>query len=87
MSEFKVKDFVDRLNALGLMLSATRFADGSIRLNHWRSMNYYENESEIKNIWSSEVTGRDSRILDIARYVELMQARHRSIPSPTAARP
>ncbi len=81
MSEFKVKDFVDRLNALGLMLSASRFADGSIRLNQWRAMHYYENEPAIKDIWSAEVTGHEGRILDIARYVELIQARSRSLHS------
>jgi hypothetical protein len=77
--EFKAKDFVDRLNALGLMLSATRFADGSIRLNQWRAMSYYENEAQIKTIWSAAVTGNDARIHDIARYVELIQGRTRSL--------
>ena len=81
MSEFRVKDFVDRLNALGLMLSASRFADGSIRLNQWRAMHYYENEPAIKDIWSAEVAGHEGRILDIARYVELIQARGRSLHS------
>ncbi len=78
-SEFKPKDFVDRLHALGLMLSATRFADGSIRLNQWRAMNYYENEAQIKNIWSETVSGNDARVHDIARYVELTQGRARSL--------
>jgi hypothetical protein len=78
-SEFKAKDFVDSLNALGLMLSATRFADGSIRLNQWRAMHYYENENQIKSIWSNTVTGNDGRIHDIARYVELIQGRARSL--------
>lgn len=78
-SDFRAKDFVDRLNALGLMLSATRFADGSLRLNQWRGMNYYENEAKIKAIWSNAVTGNDGRIHDIARYVELIQGRARSL--------
>jgi hypothetical protein len=46
VSDFKIKDFLDRLNNLGLMLSATRLADGSIRLNQWRRINFYENEAE-----------------------------------------
>ncbi len=77
-SDFKAKDLVDRLSALGLMLSATRFADGSIRLNQWRAMNYYENETQIKSIWSDTVSGNDGRIHDIARYVELTQGLARS---------
>ena len=44
MSDFKIKDFLDRLNNLGLMLSATRLADGSIRLNQWRRINFYDRE-------------------------------------------
>jgi hypothetical protein len=78
-SEFKAKDFVDRLNALGLMLSATRFADGSIRLNQWRAVNYYENEAQIKTIWSSAMAASDSRMHDITRYVELIQGRARAL--------
>jgi hypothetical protein len=74
MSEFKVKDLVERLKGLGLMLSATRLADGSIRLNQWRSMDYYQNEAQIKTIWSTYVSGNTGRIQDIATFVETSKA-------------
>ena len=67
MSDFRIRDFLDRLNALGLMLSATRLADGSIRLNQWRGINFYENEAEIKNVWMSNMAGQDGRMQDVAR--------------------
>jgi len=79
MSDFRIRDFLDRLNALGLMLSATRLADGSIRLNQWRGINFYENEAEIKDVWMSNMAGQDARMQDVARYLELTQTRTRSL--------
>ena len=75
MAEFKIDEFVDRLGKLGLMLSATRLADGSIRLNQWRAMHYYENEGQIKMIWSNYVSGNDARMRDIALFVEASKRR------------
>jgi hypothetical protein len=79
MSDFRIRDFLDRLNALGLMLSVTRLADGSIRLNQWRGINFYENEAEIKDVWMSNMAGQDARMQDVARYLELTQTRTRSL--------
>jgi hypothetical protein len=73
MSEFKIKDFLDRLNDLGLILSASRLADGRIRLSQWRRPNFYENEAKIKDIWTSNLAGQDARVQDVARYLELTQ--------------
>lgn len=81
MSDFKIKDFLDRLNNLGLMLSATRLADGSIRLNQWRRLNFYENEAEIKSVWMTNMAGHDTRMQDVARYLELTQSRKGSLRS------
>jgi hypothetical protein len=81
MSDFRIKDFLDQLHTLGLMLSATRLADGSIRLNQWRGVNFYENEAEIKNVWMSNMAGHDTRMQDVARYLELTQSRNRSVRS------
>lgn len=75
MSDFKIKDFLDQLNALGLILSVSRLPDGTIRLNQWRGIKYYENEEEIREIWSSQIAGREARIQDVARYIELTQNR------------
>lgn len=79
MSDFRIKDFLDRMSSLGLMFSASRLADGSIRLNQWRGLNFYENEAEIKDIWTSNIVGHDARVQDVARYLELTQARSRSL--------
>ena len=81
MADFRIKDFLDRLNGLGLMLSATRLADGSIRLNQWLGINFYENEAEIRNVWMSNMAGHDTRVQDVARYLELTQSRGRSLQS------
>ena len=59
------------------MLSATRMADGSIRLNQWRWLSFYENEAEIKSIWDENLDGNETRIQDVARYLELTQRRTR----------
>ncbi|MBI5112289.1 MAG: hypothetical protein HZA68_09995 [Rhodovulum sp.] len=79
MSDFRIRDFLDRLGGLGLMFSATRMADGSIRLNQWRGINYYENEAEIRSIWAASIDGREGRLQDVARYVELTQSRPRTL--------
>ncbi|HEX5845850.1 MAG: hypothetical protein ACXWVL_07735 [Rhodoplanes sp.] len=81
MADFRIKDFLDRLNDLGLMLSATRLADGTIRLNQWRGIKFYENEAEIRNVWMSNMAGHDTRMQDVARYLELTQSRNRSLQS------
>jgi hypothetical protein len=78
MAEFQIKDFLDRLSKLGLLLSATRMADGSIRLSQWRWLSFYENEAEIKDVWNANLAGHDTRVQDVARYLELTQRRTRS---------
>ena len=75
--EFRIKDFLDRLRKLGLMLSATRMADGSIRLSQWRWLSFYDNEAEIKNVWDANLDGDETRVQDVARYLELTQRRIR----------
>jgi hypothetical protein len=75
MSDFKIKDFLDQLNTLGLMLSVSRLPDGTIRLNQWRGVNYYENEGQIQAVWQAHMVGHDSRLQDVARYIELTQNR------------
>jgi len=77
MAEFRIKDFLDRLSNLGLMLSATRMADGSIRLSQWRWLSFYDNEAEIKNVWDANLDGDETRVQDVARYLELTQRRIR----------
>jgi len=77
MAEFRIKDFLDRLRKLGLMLSATRVADGSIRLSQWRWLSFYDNEAEIKNVWDANLDGNEMRVQDVARYLELTQRRIR----------
>jgi hypothetical protein len=77
MAEFRIKDFLDRLRKLGLMLSATRMADGSIRLSQWRWLSFYDNEAEIKNVWDANLDGDETRVQDVARYLELTQRRIR----------
>ena len=87
MSDFRIKDFLDQLSALGLMLSVSRLPDGTIRLNQWRGINYYENEAEIQDVWSTHIVGHNSRIQDVARYIELTQNRQfrpSRGPSPAA---
>ena len=77
MAEFRIKDFLDRLRKLGLMLSATRMADGSIRLSQWRWLSFYDNEAEIKNVWHANLDGDETRVQDVAHYLELTQRRIR----------
>lgn len=75
MSDFRIKDFLDQLNDLGLTLSVSRLPDGTIRLNQWRGINYYENEAQIKDVWDAHIIGHDARVQDVARYIELTQSR------------
>ena len=77
MAEFQIKDFLDRLSNLGLMLSATRMADGSIRLSQWRWLSFYENEAEIKSVCDTSLDGNETRIQDVAHYLALTQRRTR----------
>lgn len=69
MSNTDIKGLVERLNSLGLILSAVPLADGSLRLTQWRTVRYYDNESLIKTIWTDAVLSKPGRQQEIAAFI------------------
>lgn len=69
MSDTDIRGLVERLSSLGLLLSVTPLADGSLRLNQWRTVRYYDNEAQVKTIWSEAVLGKAGRQHEIAKFL------------------
>jgi hypothetical protein len=78
MSNTDIRALVERLNSLGLMLSVIPLADGSLRLNQWRTVRYYDNETLIKTIWSQSVLAKPGRQQEIARFLAPVAAFRRA---------
>jgi hypothetical protein len=69
MADSDISGLVERLSDLGLILSTTPLADGSLRLNQWRTVRYYDNEALIKTLWSESVVAKPGRAQEIARFL------------------
>lgn len=55
MTYKKPKDLVEELSRLGIELTATRLADGTIKLNRWRTIKYWNNVDAAESLWAASV--------------------------------
>jgi hypothetical protein len=75
MQFFDVTSFVSRLQEMGLKLTATRLADGSIRINKWKMPEAAERADEIDSLWTSAVGEDQARIDTLAKHLVLSSVR------------
>src|SRR3974390_99586 len=50
-----IEALVTEIERLGLRLSATRLADGKVRLNRWRTPDGVINAQQIEDLWASQI--------------------------------
>jgi hypothetical protein len=80
MVEFDVESMIERFKALGLLFSAVRFSDGSLRLFQWKEMSSHENREAIDALWASLPDSPETRE-KIAAFIESRTPQR--VPSPS----
>jgi hypothetical protein len=80
MSDFDPEGFAAAVERLGLRLTAVRLADGSVRLNRWRTADAVINARRIEALWAAQIGENLDRVRELAAYIM-----RRSSP-PTATR-
>lgn len=81
MSDLNVALVVQQFKALGLLFSAVRFNDGSLRLFRWKQMTSYENQAAIEALWASCLAESPDKERVIAEFVEATAPN--TVPSPS----
>jgi len=69
MPHLDIAWLVKELDSLGLKLTATRRMDGSLALNKWRAINYWENAPEAEALWARHVGDNAEMIAALAEFV------------------
>jgi hypothetical protein len=69
MQQFSIEAFISDVERLGLRLSATRLADGKIRLNRWRMPDAVINAQRIEDLWAVQIGESRERLEELARHV------------------
>jgi hypothetical protein len=75
MSEKDVVGLVKELDGLGLKLTAIRGIDGNLSLYKLKTLNYYENEGRIADLWRMNVESDPEVLQDLTQAVEYPQYR------------
>jgi len=63
------RDIVLRLRSAGIALNVTRFADGSVRLNRWRAIEYWSDTEKADELWKATIGDDSERIEAIRSYL------------------
>lgn len=69
MSDIDIAWLVKELDELGLKLTATPRLDGSLDLNKWRAMSYWDNADKAEALWAEHVGDDPHTIAAIAAHV------------------
>jgi hypothetical protein len=79
MPEFDAVAFVDKLERMGVKLTAIPLADGKLRINRWRMMHAAQNSQQIQDIWTSQIGENQARIDLLAAHLSRV-APSKSVP-------
>jgi hypothetical protein len=69
MPDLDIAWLVKELDSLGLKFTATPRVDGSVRLNKWRAINYWENAPQAEALWAEHVGDKAEVITAITQFV------------------
>jgi hypothetical protein len=86
MPDVDIAWLVKELDSLGLRLSATPRLDGSLGLNKWRDISYWDNAEKAEALWAEYVGDDPHTLAALAAHVRSAESRPRS-PSPPPASP
>jgi hypothetical protein len=68
MSEIDIDAFITELERLGVKLSTIRLADGTYRVNRWRTLDASAHAAQIEKLWASHI-GDNKRVSDFSPIV------------------
>jgi hypothetical protein len=85
MPDVDIAWLIKELDSLGLRLSVTPRLDGSLGLNKWRDISYWDNAGRAEALWAEHVGDDPQTIAEIAAHVRSTQARSPSSPSASHA--
>jgi hypothetical protein len=69
IASISLPKLVDDLALLGLRLTVTRLCDGSIRLNRWRTIDYWSNSAAVEALWVEHIGDRHERIESVKNHL------------------
>ena len=62
MSEFDIDAFIIELDRLGVKLTMTRLADGTYRVNRWRTPEAIRNAEQVERLWATHIGDDKTRM-------------------------
>jgi len=69
MNAFDVESFVAEMDRMGVKLTAVPLADGTVRVNRWRTMQAVEHGHRIDHLWGSQVGHDRARMETLAAHL------------------
>ena len=69
MNAFDVESFVAEMDRMGVKLTAVPLADGTVRVNRWRTMQAVEHGHRIDHLWGLQVGHDRARIESLAAHL------------------
>jgi hypothetical protein len=69
MNAFDVESFVAEMDRMGVKLTAVPLADGTVRVNRWRTMQAVEHGHRIDHLWGLQVGHDRARIDSLAAHL------------------
>ena len=69
MTVQELEKLVEAFESLGMKLTVTPLADGSLRLNRWRMINYWSHAREAEAFWTERLGEDRERLAALTNFV------------------
>ena len=69
MNAFDVESFIAEMDRMGVKFTALPLADGTVRVNRWRTMSAVEHGHRIDHLWGSQVGHDQTRMETLAAHL------------------
>jgi hypothetical protein len=69
MNAFDVESFVAEMDRMGVKLTVVPLADGTVRVNRWRTINAVDHGHRIDHLWGSQVAHDQGRMETLAAHL------------------
>ena len=69
MNAFDVESFVAEMDRMGVKLTAVPLADGTVRVNRWRTMQAVDHGHKSEHLWGSQVGHDQVRMESLAAHL------------------
>ena len=69
MNAFDVESFITQMDQMGVKLTAVELADGTVRVNRWRTITAVEHGHRIDHLWGLQVGHDRGRMETLAAHL------------------